>query len=133
MPEIEENADQSQVNPDLDSAGTKNGKQDDRQAQYEFSDLDSAEGSSVNGNLDFILDIPLEITVELGRSEMVINELLKLGQGSVIELAKNAGETMEILANRKLIARGEVVTVNDQYGVRVTEILSPLERIESLK
>jgi flagellar motor switch protein FliN/FliY len=83
--------------------------------------------------MDFILDIPLEISVELGRTKILINELLKLGQGSVIELSKLAGETLEILANQKLIARGEVVVVNEKYGVRLTEIISPSERIERLQ
>jgi flagellar motor switch protein FliN/FliY len=83
--------------------------------------------------MDFLLDIPLEISVELGRTKMLINELLKLGQGSVVELSKLAGETLEILANQKLVARGEVVVVNEKYGVRLTEIISPVERIERLK
>jgi flagellar motor switch protein FliN/FliY len=89
--------------------------------------------SKLAGNMDFILDIPLEISVELGRTKILINELLKLGQGSVIELSKLAGETLEILANQKLIARGEVVVVNEKYGVRLTEIISPSERIERLQ
>ena len=84
------------------------------------------------GNLDFILDIPLEITVELGRTRMMVNELLKLGQGSVIELGKIAGETLEILANKRLIARGDVVVINDKYGIRLTEVISPAERVEQL-
>lgn len=86
-----------------------------------------------SGNMDFLLDIPLEISVELGRTKILINELLKLGQGSVIELSKMAGETLEILANQKLVARGEVVVVNEKYGVRLTEIISPSERIERLQ
>jgi flagellar motor switch protein FliN/FliY len=83
--------------------------------------------------MEFILDIPLEISVELGRTHMVINDLLKLGQGSVIELAKMAGETLEIRANQRLIAKGEVVEVNEKYGVRLTEIVSHAERVEKLK
>jgi len=83
-------------------------------------------------NIDVILDIPLEVTAELGRTKMQINNLLKLGQGSVVELTKFAGEPMEIFANRKLIARGEVVVVNEKYGVRLTEIITPMERIERL-
>ena len=83
--------------------------------------------------MDFILDIPLQITVELGRTSMLIHQLLKLGQGSVIELPKTTGETLEIMANQKLIARGEVVAVNDNYGIRLTEIVSPMERIKRLK
>ena len=90
-------------------------------------------GPTFSGNMDFLLDIPLEISVELGRTKMLINELLKLGQGSVVELSKLAGETLEILANQKLVARGEVVVVNEKYGVRLTEIISPIERIERLK
>ena len=89
--------------------------------------------SKLSGNMDFLLDIPLEISVELGRTKILINELLKLGQGSVIELSKLAGETLEILANQKLVARGEVVVVNEKYGVRLTEIISPSERIERLQ
>jgi len=84
-------------------------------------------------NMEFILDIPLEVTVELGRTKMLINDLLKLGQGSVIELSKFAGESLEILANHKPIARGEVVVVNEKYGVRLTEVISPMERIERLR
>jgi flagellar motor switch protein FliN/FliY len=94
-------------------------------------DVEAATKSSAN--MDFLLDIPLEISVELGRTKMLINELLKLGQGSVVELSKLAGETLEILANQKLVARGEVVVVNEKYGVRLTEIISPVERIERLK
>ena len=92
-----------------------------------------ATDSKLSGNMDFLLDIPLEISVELGRTKILINELLKLGQGSVIELSKLAGETLEILANQKLVARGEVVVVNEKYGVRLTEIISPSERIERLQ
>ena len=84
-------------------------------------------------NLDFLLDIPLEVTVELGRTEILINDLLSLGQGSVVELTKFAGQTLDLLANKKLIARGEVVVVKDKYSLRITEIVSPMERIENLK
>ena len=98
--------------------------------------LDSGAASATNkkseDNLEFILDIPLDITVELGRTRMVIHDLLKLGQGSVIELSKMAGETLDILANQKIIAKGEVVVVKDKYGVRLTEVISPMERIEGL-
>ena len=84
-------------------------------------------------SLDFILDIPLKVTVELGRSKMAIREILQLAQGSVIELAKFAGEPLEVLVNDKLIARGEVVVVNEKFGIRLTDIISPVERIEQLK
>lgn len=84
-------------------------------------------------NLNLILDIPLKVTVELGRTKMPVSELLNLTQGSVIELMKLAGEPMEVLVNEKLIARGEAVVVNEKFGVRLTDIISPTERIEQLK
>lgn len=84
-------------------------------------------------NLNLILDIPLKVTVELGRTKMPVSELLNLTQGSVIELMKLAGEPMEVLVNDKLIARGEAVVVNEKFGVRLTDIISPSERIEQLK
>ena len=84
-------------------------------------------------NLDFILDIPLKVSVELGRANVVIKDLLQLGQGSVLELDKLAGEPLEVLVNGKLVARGEVVVVNEKFGIRLTDIISPLERIETLK
>ncbi len=83
-------------------------------------------------NLDFIMDIPLKVSVELGRTKLLINELLQLGQGSVIELNKLAGEPLEVLVNDKLIARGEAVVVNEKFGVRITDIMTPMERIEKL-
>jgi len=84
-------------------------------------------------NLDFILDIPLNVSVELGRANVVIKDLLQLGQGSVLELDKLAGEPLEVLVNGKLVARGEVVVVNEKFGIRLTDIISPIERIETLK
>lgn len=84
-------------------------------------------------NLDFILDIPLKVSVELGRAQVIIKDLLQLGQGSVLELDKLAGEPLEVLVNGKLVARGEVVVVNEKFGIRLTDIISPLERIETLK
>jgi flagellar motor switch protein FliN/FliY len=82
--------------------------------------------------MDVILDIPLEITVELGRIQMVINDLLKLGQGSIIDLPKIAGETLNILANRKLIAKGELIDVNEKYSLRLTEVISPIKRMKKM-
>ena len=84
-------------------------------------------------NLDFILDIPLKVTVELGRTSIVIKDLLQLGQGSVLELNKLAGEPLETLVNGKLVAKGEVVVVNEKFGIRLTDIISPIDRIETLK
>ena len=83
-------------------------------------------------NLNLILDIPLEVSVELGRNKMLINDLLQLGRGSVIELNKLAGEPLEVLVNGRLVARGEVVVLHDKFGVRLTDIISPSERIQQL-
>ncbi len=96
----------------------------------EFADLEPSEVPEEK--LKLILDIPLEIRVELGRSKMIIKELLQLGQGSVIELNKAAGEPLDIYVNDRLIAKGETVVVNEKYGIRLTDIISPLERIKML-
>ena len=101
--------------------------------KVEFSSFDETDKTAEPPkNLDFILDIPLTISVELGRTKMVINDMLQLGQGSVIELAKLAGEPLDVYVNGKLMARGEVVLVNDKFGVRLTDIISPAERIKTL-
>jgi flagellar motor switch protein FliN/FliY len=79
------------------------------------------------------MDIPLEVTVELGRTTLPIIDLLQLGQGSIVELSKVAGDPLDILVNKKLIARGEVVVVNEKFGIRLTDVVSTKERIENLK
>lgn len=93
----------------------------------------AAATSTSDRNLNLILDIPLKVSVELGRTKMPVSELLNLTQGSVIELNKLAGEPMEVYVNDKLIARGEAVVVNEKFGVRLTDIISPAERVEQLK
>ncbi|MBW1821738.1 MAG: flagellar motor switch protein FliN [Deltaproteobacteria bacterium] len=121
-----------------DTAGeTENGEAENqvkvnKEAAYEFSGIDNSKEAVSESNMEFLLDIPLEISIELGRTRMLIDQLLKLSQGSVIELSKYAGETLEILANQKVIAKGEVVVVNEKYGIRLTEIVSPMERVERL-
>ena len=108
-------------------------------AVEEKEEVVDEEGSETAGeergepaSLDLILDIPLAVTVELGRSKMLINDLLQLGQGSVIELTKLVGDPLEVLVNNKLVARGEVVVVNEKFGVRLTDIVTPMERVKSL-
>ncbi len=83
-------------------------------------------------DLSFILDIPLEISVELGRTRMLVNDLLQLGQGSVVELTRLSDEPMDIYVNGKLFARGEVVVVNEKFGVRLTDVVTPVERVKTL-
>jgi flagellar motor switch protein FliN/FliY len=112
-------------------------EQTNREAISHLADQIKAGDDALNKlkvqNLDFILDIPLQVSVELGRAKVIIKDLLQLGQGSVLELDKLAGEPLEVLVNGKLVARGEVVVVNEKFGIRLTDIISPLERIESLK
>lgn len=113
------------------------------EAQEEVQELQAVETAEANfskpgdasndRNLALIMDIPLKVSVELGRTKMVVSDLLNLGQGSVIELNKLAGEPMEILVNDKLVARGEAVVVNEKFGVRLTDIISQTERVEQLK
>jgi flagellar motor switch protein FliN/FliY len=83
-------------------------------------------------NLDMILDIPLHLTVELGRTKLLVKDLLQLNQGAVVELGKLAGELLDVFVNSKLVARGEAVVVNDKFGVRLVDIISPAERVEKI-
>lgn len=83
-------------------------------------------------NLDFILDIPLQVTVELGRTKLLVKDILQLNQGAVVELTKLAGEPLDIFVNSKLVARGEAVVINDKFGVRLVDIVSPNERVEKI-
>ncbi|MCK5505411.1 MAG: flagellar motor switch protein FliN [Thermodesulfovibrionia bacterium] len=99
----------------------------------EFNNLQDENSMISSRGMDFLLDIPVELAVQLGTTKMLIKDLLQLGQGSVVELEKLAGEPMEILANHKLIARGEVVVVNEKFGVRLTDIISTTERISNLQ
>ncbi len=83
--------------------------------------------------LDLLLDVPLDLSVELGRARMSIQDLLNMSPGSVIELDKIAGEPLDFMVNGRLVARGEAVVVNDKFGVRITDIVSPSERIARLR
>ncbi|MGE5470037.1 MAG: flagellar motor switch protein FliN [Bacteroidota bacterium] len=92
----------------------------------------SAGGGGMMNELDMILDIPVQITVELGRTKITIKNLLQLAHGSVVELDAMAGEPMDVLVNGTLIAQGEVVVVNDKFGIRLTDIITPSERMRKL-
>ena len=99
-----------------------------------FEQFSSAETPKSHGanDIDLILDIPVQLTVELGRTKIAIKNLLQLAQGSVVELDGLAGEPMDVLVNGCLIAQGEVVVVNDKFGIRLTDIITPSERIRKL-
>ncbi|MBO4508424.1 MAG: flagellar motor switch protein FliN [Spirochaetaceae bacterium] len=97
-----------------------------------FPNLQSGIGSTEQQNIGLIMDVYMEITVELGRTKKLIKDILGMGEGTIIELDKLAGEPVDILVNHKQIARGEVVVIDENFGVRVTEILSPMERVTDL-
>lgn len=118
---------------DAKAAGDSEAKTKVEAKAAQFSNVQDAGKSAEQKSIDFILDLPLQVTVELGRTQILINDLLRLGQGSVVELSKLAGEPMEVLVNQKLVARGEVVVVNEKFGVRLTDVISPLERVEQLR
>lgn len=105
------------------------------ETQAKATTFDETKGShsSKDVNLDVVLDIPVNISMEIGRTKISIRNLLQLNQGSVVELDRLAGEPMDVLVNGTLIARGEVVVVNEKFGIRLTDIISPAERVKKLR
>ncbi|MBN1627567.1 MAG: flagellar motor switch protein FliN [Deltaproteobacteria bacterium] len=111
----------------------KSTSEKDSRSDMNLPDIDNEFGGvDTTHNMDFLLDIPLEITVELGSSKITIGDLLKLSQGSVVELNKLTDEPLDIYVNKKLMAHGEVVVVNEKFGIRLTNIVSPGERVKGL-
>jgi len=107
--------------------------QEESQSKEKFlKEMNEDNSNSPIGDLDFIHEIPVQLTVELGRTKITIKNLLQLAQGSVVELDGSAGDLMDILVNGYIVAKGEVVVVNEKFGVRLTEIVTPLERIRKL-
>lgn len=98
-----------------------------------FDELTDESMPGADVNLDVVLDIPVNLSMEIGRTKISIRNLLQLNQGSVVELERLAGEPMDVLVNGTLIARGEVVVVNEKFGIRLTDIISPAERVKKLK
>ncbi|MDO9011522.1 MAG: flagellar motor switch protein FliN [Gallionella sp.] len=97
-----------------------------------FEKFGASGGATTQNDLDMILDIPVQLTVELGRTKMPIKNLLQLAQGSVVELVGMAGEPLDVMINGFLIAQGEVVVVNDKLGIRLTDVITPSERLRRL-
>ncbi len=121
--------------PEPGAAAEATGDQGSAQAIFAKSSelVDTAQaGNGQPLDMKFILDIPLKVAVEVGRTRLLVEELLQLGQGSVIELDKQMGEPFEVMVNEKLVARGEIVVVNDRFGVRLTDIISQTERVQQL-
>lgn len=99
----------------------------------ELEELAPASGRKEGVSLDLLLDVPLQVTVELGRARRLVRDILSLGVGSIVELDKLAGEPVDVLVNGKLVARGEVVVVDEKFGVRVTDVVSAADRVSALK
>lgn len=99
----------------------------------QFAQLSPAQQQPVQGNIGLLMDVSMQLTVELGRTKMLIKDILAMGEGTIVELDKLAGEPVDLLVNGKLIAKGEVVVIDENFGVRVTDIISPAERISSLE
>ena len=112
---------------------TENGQANEAAGANVFQDFSADAGQSQNAqDINFILDIPVQLTVELGRTKILIKNLLQLSQGSVVGLNGLAGEHLDVLVNGTLIAKGEVVVINDKFGIRLTDIITPAERIRKL-
>jgi len=105
----------------------------ERAAFQDLNDNSNQLSTGIETNLDVILDIPVTLSMEIGRTELPINSLLQLNQGSVVELDRLAGEPMDVLINGTLIAHGEVVVINEKFGIRLTDVISPAERVKKLK
>ena len=102
-------------------------------AQFDDLQPDARSASAEDVNLDVILDIPVNLSMEIGRTRIPIRNLLQLNQGSVVELDRLAGEPMDVLVNGTLVAHGEVVVINEKFGIRLTDVVSPAERVKKLK
>jgi len=140
--EDEKQEEQKQSPQDAASSGVKKTPQDQPPAQgtkegevkkAHFSSLTAEKKESKPLEINFLMDISLDLSIELGRAIMNVKDILSLREGSVVELNKLAGDPVDIFVNNKLIARGEVVVIDDNFGVRVTDILSPAELLNNLK
>lgn len=136
---MSDNQDDQSMDDDWGAAIAEQAKAEAEAAQAQtataavFKDFSSqGNKTETHNDIDFILDIPVQLTVELGRTKIAIKNLLQLAQGSVVELDGLAGEPMDVLVNGCLIAQGEVVVVNDKFGIRLTDIITPSERIRKL-
>ncbi|MGV2620064.1 UNVERIFIED_CONTAM: flagellar motor switch phosphatase FliY [Halobacillus marinus] len=134
-PSVKETAEQAAPEPQYVGAPSGYGmeKADIQHASFQEFDQSSAMTPAAQNNLDMLMDIPLKVTVELGRTKRTVKEILDLSAGSVVELDKLAGEPVDIHVNDKLMAKGEVVVIDENFGVRVTDIVSPKERLTKLR
>ncbi len=132
-PENEEGVDQQAMADDWAAAMAEQAAAGGEKAEFQTFEEGSRPTGDEDVNLDVILDIPVTVSLEIGRTRLPIRNLLQLNQGSVVELDRLAGEPMDVLVNGTLIAHGEVVVVNEKFGVRLTDIISPQERVKKLR
>jgi len=124
-------ATKEQGSPEGTAAGTSGGEDFQQVAAKQLNDTANPESGEVK--LDVILDIPVTVGMEIGRTQLSIRNLLQLNQGSIVELDRLAGEPMDVLVNGTLVAHGEVVVVNEKFGIRLTDVVSPADRIKNLR
>ncbi|MFA6230077.1 MAG: flagellar motor switch protein FliN [Rhodanobacter sp.] len=105
----------------------------EKSERVEFDHLTAAAGEGGDVNLDMILDVPVTLAMEVGRTRLSIRNLLQLNQGSVVELDRSAGEPLDVFVNGTLVAHGEVVVINEKFGIRLTDVISPAERVRKLR
>lgn len=135
MSDEDENVDQDSMADEWAAAMEQQDAEDGAAQSIDLDEFQPVAGGAPNKNpdLDVILDIPVSISMEVGRTSITIRNLLQLNQGSVIELDRLAGEPLDVLVNGTLIAHGEVVVVNEKFGIRMTDVISPSERIKKLR
>ncbi|MBU2985834.1 flagellar motor switch protein FliN [Saccharophagus degradans] len=135
MSDEDENVDQDSMADEWAAAMEQQETEDGAAQSIDLDEFQPVTGTPTNNNpdLDVILDIPVSISMEVGRTSITIRNLLQLNQGSVIELDRLAGEPLDVLVNGTLIAHGEVVVVNEKFGIRMTDVISPSERIKKLR
>jgi len=121
------------MNTSIEAAQGGDGTIPDGERRMEFDTLKGAAGDASDVSLDMILDVPVTLAMEVGRTRISIRNLLQLNQGSVVELDRAAGEPLDVFVNGTLVAHGEVVVINEKFGIRLTDVISPAERVRKLR
>ncbi|GLQ48898.1 flagellar motor switch protein FliN [Dyella flava] len=121
------------MNQNSDTASATNGASKSGGQRMEFDTLNEGTGEGADVSLDMILDVPVTLAMEVGRTRISIRNLLQLNQGSVVELDRAAGEPLDVFVNGTLVAHGEVVVINEKFGIRLTDVISPAERVRKLR
>jgi flagellar motor switch protein FliN len=121
------------MSQNTDTAAALNGASKNGEHRMEFDNLNESTGEGADVSLDMILDVPVTLAMEVGRTRISIRNLLQLNQGSVVELDRAAGEPLDVFVNGTLVAHGEVVVINEKFGIRLTDVISPAERVRKLR